>query len=162
TLEVAHPFAQLRFRTDGAHLLASFGEELVAADAAGQLAWASPIAERLDQFDYAGEVVWRWWPRGRAGGVAIDRGVAFGWTGAGEALPRARHQLGVEALVHADQCAAGTPDAEWLAAAAERDWIVVTGDRRAERVPAARERLRASGVACFVLAVGRRGRLEQV
>jgi uncharacterized protein (DUF433 family) len=78
TLEVAHPFAQLRFRSDGAHLLAPFGDELVAADAAGQLAWASPIAERLDQFDYAGEVVCRWWPRGRAGGVAIDPGVGFG------------------------------------------------------------------------------------
>src|SRR5205814_4431624 len=49
TLEVAHPFAQLRFRTDGAHLLAPFGDELVAADAAGQLAWVTSIAERIDQ-----------------------------------------------------------------------------------------------------------------
>jgi hypothetical protein len=82
--------------------------------------------------------------------------------GFGVTLPRALHQFGVEAVAHADQFPVGTPDAAWLAAAAERDWIVVTGDRRAERVPAARELLRASGVACFVLAVGRRGRLEQV
>src|SRR5438128_1587723 len=59
-------------------MLARCGEELVAAAAAGQLAWASPIAERLDQFDYSGEVVCRWWPRGRAGGVAIDPRVGLG------------------------------------------------------------------------------------
>jgi hypothetical protein len=81
--------------------------------------------------------------------------------GFGVTLPRALRQLGAEAVAHAEHFRAGTPDAEWLAAAAERGWIVVTGDRRADRIPAVRERLRASGAACFVLAVGRRPRLEQ-
>jgi uncharacterized protein (DUF433 family) len=78
TFGVAHPFAEVRFRSDGAHLLAPFGEGLVAADAGGQLAWASPIAARLEQFDYDGGTVCRWYPRGRARAIAIDPRVGFG------------------------------------------------------------------------------------
>ena len=78
TFGVAHPFAEVRFRSDGAHLLAPFGEGLVAADAGGQLAWATPIAQRLEQFDYEGGTVCRWYPRGRAGPIAIDPLVGFG------------------------------------------------------------------------------------
>jgi len=78
TFEVAHPFAEVRFRSDGAHLLAPFGEGLVAADAGGQMAWASPIARRLEQFDYDGGTVCRWYPRGRGGPIAIDPRVGFG------------------------------------------------------------------------------------
>jgi uncharacterized protein (DUF433 family) len=78
TFGVAHPFAEVRFRSDGAHLLAPFGQALVAADAGGQLAWATPIAARLEQFDYADGTVCRWYPRGRAGSIAIDPRVGLG------------------------------------------------------------------------------------
>jgi uncharacterized protein (DUF433 family) len=78
TFAVAHPFAEVRFRSDGAHLLAPFGEGLVAADAGGQLAWATPIAQRLEQFDYDDRTVCRWYPRGRARPIAIDPRVGFG------------------------------------------------------------------------------------
>ena len=78
TFAVSHPFAEVRFRSDGAHLLAPFGEGLVAADAGGQLAWATPIAQRLEQFDYDGGTVSRWYPRGRARPIAIDPRVGFG------------------------------------------------------------------------------------
>jgi hypothetical protein len=82
--------------------------------------------------------------------------------GLGAALPRALRQLGVEAEAHRDHFADGTPDEEWLAAAAGRGWAVVVGDRRVARAPAARERIRLAGVGCFVLAPGGRTRLEQV
>src|SRR4029453_19047580 len=36
TFEVAHPFAEVRFRSDGAHLLAPFGEGLVPGGAGRQ------------------------------------------------------------------------------------------------------------------------------
>ena len=80
----------------------------------------------------------------------------------GVSLPRTLRQLGVEAEAHADHFPDGTPDQEWLAAAAERGWVVVTGDRRVASVAAARERVRAAGVGCFVLAPAGRTRLEQV
>jgi hypothetical protein len=82
--------------------------------------------------------------------------------GLGAALPRTLRQLGVEAEAHGDHFADGTPDEEWLAAAAARGWAIVTGDRRVASVPAARERVRLAGVGCFVLAPGGRTRLEQV
>src|SRR5689334_8066968 len=99
TFTVAHPFAEVRFRSDGAHLLAPFGEGLVAADAGGQLAWASPIARRLEQFDYDGGTVCRWYPRGRGGPIAIDPRVGFGAPVIGQtSLPtravRERHRAG--------------------------------------------------------------------
>ena len=102
TFEVAHPFAEVRFRSDGAHLLAPFGEGLVAADAGGQLAWATPIARRLEQFDYDGGTICRWYPRGRAGPIAIDPRVGFGAPVIGAtSLPtraiRDRHRAGESA-----------------------------------------------------------------
>jgi hypothetical protein len=82
--------------------------------------------------------------------------------GLGAALPHALRELGVEAEAHADLFADGTPDEEWLAAAAARGWVVVTGDRRVGTVPAAREPVRRAAVGCFVLAAAGRTRLEQV
>jgi hypothetical protein len=79
----------------------------------------------------------------------------------GTALPRTLRGLGVEAEAHADHFAPGTADDVWLAAAAQRGWIVLTGDRRAREAPAVRAALRAHGLACFVLPAGGRTRLEQ-
>lgn len=77
-LAVAHPFAQLRFKTDGVHLLAQLGRELVAADARGQLSWPSMIEERLGQFDYEGEVACRWHLRGRSNPIVLDPMIGLG------------------------------------------------------------------------------------
>jgi uncharacterized protein (DUF433 family) len=77
-LDVAHPFAQLRFKTDGVHLLAQLEGALIAADARGQLSWPSMIEERLGQFDYEGEIACRWHLRGRATPIVLDPSVALG------------------------------------------------------------------------------------
>jgi len=107
TFGVAHPFAEVRFRSDGAHLLAPFGEGLVAADAGGQLAWATPIAARLEQFDYDGGTVSRWYPRGRAGPIAIDPRLGLGapvieGTGLPTWAVRDRHRAGESAAAIAE------------------------------------------------------------
>jgi uncharacterized protein (DUF433 family) len=107
TFGVGQPFAQLRFRTDGAHLLAPFGDELVAADAVGQLAWATPIVTRLEQFDYEADAVSRWWPRGRSARVVIDPRVGLGapvvaGTGVPTWIVRERDAAGESASAIAD------------------------------------------------------------
>jgi uncharacterized protein (DUF433 family) len=99
TFGVAYPFAQLRFRTDGVHLLVPYGDQLVAADAGGQLSWAGMIQRRLEQLDYADDVVVRWHPRGRDCPVVLDPRVAFGaphlvGTGVPTWAARERHRGG--------------------------------------------------------------------
>jgi len=100
TFGVHHPFAQVRFQTDGLHLLAPFGDQLLAVDAGGQLSWPTMIQDRLGQLDYDdGGVAVRWFPRGRHGGVVVDPFVGFGsplieGTGMPTWAVRDRHRAG--------------------------------------------------------------------
>jgi uncharacterized protein (DUF433 family) len=78
---VDHPFADLRLRTSGPHILAEFGfDDLVVADAYGQIGWKSFMVDRIDQFEYDQKtsLATRWFPRGREIPVLIDPRFNFG------------------------------------------------------------------------------------
>ena len=81
TFASEYPFAQLRFKTDGVHVLHTWAEhqqgnleveQLVATDAGGQLVWAPAVAERLSEFDYEEGLALRWHPRGRGSVILVD------------------------------------------------------------------------------------------
>src|SRR5438105_6201383 len=61
----------------------------------------------------------------------LDRRILFidrcAWSAA---LGRSLGEAGIEFVAHHDRFAHDTPDAEWLAAAADRAWLVVTRDQR--------------------------------
>ena len=85
TFRVEHPFAQLRLKTDGAHVIKSIDDlelstdPVLIADENGQEAWGELIAERLEEFDYAQSgLASRWWLRGRERQIVIDPNVSFG------------------------------------------------------------------------------------
>lgn len=80
------PFAELRFKTDGFHLLmdlqanepdAELGR-LVVADAHGQMAWQKLVAERFLEFDYEHDLALRWHVAGPGSPVLIDPRISFG------------------------------------------------------------------------------------
>jgi uncharacterized protein (DUF433 family) len=81
-----YPFAQLKLKTDGAHVLkdleteSSWVNSLLVASAHGQIVWADPIEERIRQFDYDLEhgLAIRWYPRGPDAPVVVDPQIAFG------------------------------------------------------------------------------------
>lgn len=78
---VDHPFADLRLLTAGPHILAEIGfDELVVADAYGQVGWKSFMIERINQFEYDQEsaLALRWFPRGRDVPVLVDPRFNFG------------------------------------------------------------------------------------
>ena len=82
------PFAEYQFKTDGYHLLMSLAdvqphletEDLIVADANGQLAWNAMMQDRLLQFDYDSdyELALRWHVVGHQSLVLIDPRIAFG------------------------------------------------------------------------------------
>lgn len=71
----------------------------------------------------------------------VDRDL---WSRTLDATPR---EAGIPFVAHRDRFAHDTPDAQWLAAAAEHGWVIVTRDQRI--------RYRANEVAAV-----RRGRLH--
>lgn len=82
-----YPFAQLRFKTDGADILrdihSPLGEvakdKLLAANHSGQYVWTEMLSERLKEFNYDGEgAVISWHVAGADKEVAIDPRLAFG------------------------------------------------------------------------------------
>lgn len=83
-----HPFAEYKFKTDGFHLLMEVADvvpslptdDLIVADAQGQMAWNSMMEEKLLEFDYSEqyEIALRWFAGGRKSTVLIDPRVAFG------------------------------------------------------------------------------------
>jgi len=82
-----YPFAQLRLKTDGYHILMNLQEvepdsdlqRLIIADANGQMAWEGLIGERFNEFDYDQQgLAITWHPRGRQSLVVIDPRVSFG------------------------------------------------------------------------------------
>jgi uncharacterized protein (DUF433 family) len=85
--ETQYPFAMVKLKTDGAHLLYEWemanhpnAPQMAVADKEGQYVWSNIIADRLHQFEYdpGWEFVARWYPRGHAIPVAIDPRICFG------------------------------------------------------------------------------------
>ena len=84
---VQYPFAQLRLKTDGVHILkelegkdGEWVDRLVAVSQNGQLVWQPAIAQRIREFQYDHRYGWavRWYPRGPKGPVMVDPRIAFG------------------------------------------------------------------------------------
>jgi len=87
TTKLEFPFAQLKFKTDGADVLADFETsdgkiaegKLVAANHQGQLMWSDMIAKRFREFHYGehGEVL-KWKVAGEDKPIEIDPRLSFG------------------------------------------------------------------------------------
>lgn len=86
TFQTEHPFAELRLKTEGKHVLLDLRDverdaeigRLIVADAAGQIAWRDVIADRFAEFIYEGDLAIRWHVRGPDSPVVIDPRVSFG------------------------------------------------------------------------------------
>lgn len=72
------PFATLKMKTDGRHVLHEYEEEepgvhLLALDLSGQWALPNSVAESLESFDFEGSL-WaaRWFPSGKQVPIVID------------------------------------------------------------------------------------------
>ena len=85
TFDVKYPFAELKLKTDGAHVIKAIDDPkwsaapVLIADAHGQEAWGDLIAGRLEEFDYAASgLASRWWLKGRDRNIVIDPHSSFG------------------------------------------------------------------------------------
>ena len=86
TFNSEYPFAQLKWKTEGTHLLLELKdivgdkdmERLIAADLSGQIGWKPVMAERFKQFVYENEIALIWHVRGTDFPVKIDPRIAFG------------------------------------------------------------------------------------
>lgn len=88
TFNSEYPFAEYRFKTDGYHLLMHLveadpilpTEDLIVADAGGQLGWNAMMVDRLLEFDYdlEYELALQWFAAGRQSQVIIDPRVSYG------------------------------------------------------------------------------------
>jgi len=84
--EAEYPFAELRLKTDGHHVLMDFLEvepdyeieRLIVGDAHGQLAWQPLVADRFAEFDYEHGLALRWHVAGRDSRILIDPRISFG------------------------------------------------------------------------------------
>ncbi|HTE86356.1 MAG TPA: DUF433 domain-containing protein [Dehalococcoidia bacterium] len=87
-LSAEYPFAELRWKTEGMHLLLDLHDfdrpeapddgELIVADAAGQTAWGHMVSERFLEFEYVDGLAVIWHVRGTFSQVLIDPRVSFG------------------------------------------------------------------------------------
>jgi hypothetical protein len=66
-------------------------------------------------------------------------------------LPEYLRSCGMQVMVHADHFAQEEIDPVWIAECARRNWTVITGDRRIEKVPENREAVIQSGCKVFLL-----------
>ncbi|MBI4321352.1 MAG: DUF433 domain-containing protein [Chloroflexi bacterium] len=81
-----HPFAEIRLKTEGHHVLLDLQEVepdadlgvLVVADKDGQEAWQGMVGERFAEFDYESGLAVRWYPEGKSQPVVIDPRIYFG------------------------------------------------------------------------------------
>ena len=86
TFNSEYPFAQYIFKTDGVRMLLTWKEfddvpefnEVIVADAGGQLGWEKMMAERLAEFDYEHDLALVWHVAGRQSAVRIDPRLSFG------------------------------------------------------------------------------------
>ena len=123
TFTAEYPFAQYEFYTDGVHMLLQWQEfedvpelnEVIVADAGGQIGWEDMMASRLAEFDYEHDLALVWHVDGRGSPVRIDPRLAFGaptvsgvptWAlkgrwAAGESLSDIAEDFGVDECVAA-------------------------------------------------------------
>lgn len=84
--EEEFPFATLRLKTEGYHVLVDMQEaglgaylgQLIIADRHGQMAWEEHIGDRFAEFDYEHDLALVWHPAGRQSKVLIDPRISFG------------------------------------------------------------------------------------
>lgn len=81
-----YPFAEYMFKTEGMYVLMDFQQfapdsafdQVIVADAQGQLAWEHLLGDKFAEFDYEYEIALRWHPAGRESRVVIDPRISFG------------------------------------------------------------------------------------
>jgi len=86
TFEVEYPFAELRWQTEGKHLLLELKDilgdselgKLIVADKSGQEAWKPVMAERFKQFEYEDNIALKWHVWGVQNPILIDPRISFG------------------------------------------------------------------------------------
>lgn len=86
TFHVEFPFAELRWKTEGTHLLVNLRDvegdgdidSLIAGDKGGQEGWESVMAERFEEFDYESGLALTWHVRGKDCPITIDPRFSFG------------------------------------------------------------------------------------
>lgn len=76
-LNIDYPFAWLKLKTDGAHVLSVFqerepGASLLSLDQYGQWTLPGDVVKTLELFDYEEEFAARWFPIGRNVPIVID------------------------------------------------------------------------------------------
>jgi len=84
--DTEYPFAELRLKTDGHHVLMDMLEvepdgelnRLIVGDAHGQLAWEKLVADRFAEFDYENDLTVVWHVAGRSSQIKIDPRIVFG------------------------------------------------------------------------------------
>lgn len=83
-LGIEYPFASLRLRTDGVHVLSRFEEEepgdsLLELDEYGQLTLPGVVISALEQFEFDdSQLALRWFPAGRSKPIVVDPRFAAG------------------------------------------------------------------------------------
>ncbi len=86
TFEAEYPFVQLRWYTEGHHLLlwlkdvepSAKLDAIVIADKAGQTAWSQMLGDRFTEFEYEEGMAIKWHVAGRTSSVLIDPRISFG------------------------------------------------------------------------------------
>ena len=79
TFHADYPFAQIKLRTDGIHILKEIPDgNLIVADRSGQEAWEQLFTDRIAQFDYVSDMAMRWYFRGRGVPLVVDPRFSFG------------------------------------------------------------------------------------
>ena len=72
-----YPFASLRLKTDGVHVLQEFedaepGASLLALDRSGQLTLPGDVVQVIETFEFENDLAARWFPMGRDVPIVID------------------------------------------------------------------------------------------
>jgi uncharacterized protein (DUF433 family) len=71
-----YPFASLRLKTDGTHVLRQFEESepgpSLVLDLYGQLTLPEPVVKAIETFDFEQELAARWFPMGKDIPIVID------------------------------------------------------------------------------------------
>ena len=86
TFSAEYPFAEYVFKTDGMRMLLAWRDyenipelnQVIVADAAGQLGWERMMVDKLAEFDYEHELALMWHVAGRDSRVLIDPRLSFG------------------------------------------------------------------------------------
>ncbi len=86
-IEIEYPFASLRFKTEGLHILTEYHkldpsarkwDRSMNSDTIERLNWVHITENQFANFDYEHEIVMRWYPAGRNSQVTIDPRIVFG------------------------------------------------------------------------------------